>query len=111
MNAFRDKLKAHVLHVASVGQHCNTEETTKQALILPLLETLGFHPYDPTKVKAEYGADFPGVKVGERVDYALFVMLFPSCSSRRSLSIKICQIIAPNYLVILMRHRRSRFLQ
>ncbi|HEJ7170204.1 type I restriction endonuclease [Serratia marcescens] len=77
MNAFRDKLKAHVLHVASVGQHCNTEETTKQALILPLLETLGFHPYDPTKVKAEYGADFPGVKVGERVDYALFCHAVP----------------------------------
>ncbi|CAI0944955.1 Uncharacterized conserved protein [Serratia entomophila] len=77
MNAFRDKLKAHVHHVASVGQHCNTEETTKQALILPLLETLGFHPYDPTKVKAEYGADFPGVKVGERVDYALFCHAVP----------------------------------
>src|SRR5690606_37670560 len=26
----------------------------------------------PTKVKAEYGADFPGVKASERVDYALF---------------------------------------
>jgi len=77
MNAFRDKLKAHVNHVATVGQHCNTEETTKQALILPLLEILGFHPYDPTKVKAEYGADFPGVKVGERVDYSLFCHAVP----------------------------------
>lgn len=37
-----------------------------------MLDILGFNSYDPTKVKAEYGADFPGVKVGERVDYALF---------------------------------------
>lgn len=33
---------------------------------------LGFSPYDPTRVKAEYRADFPGVKASERVDYALF---------------------------------------
>lgn len=56
----------------SVGNHCTTEETTKQALILPLLDILGFSPFDPTRVKAEYGADFPGAKANERVDYALF---------------------------------------
>ncbi|OIQ14405.1 type I restriction endonuclease [Pasteurella multocida] len=69
---FRDKIESHSQHVNKVGQHCTTEETTKQALILPLLDILGFNPYDPTKVKAEYGADFKGVKNGERVDYALF---------------------------------------
>jgi hypothetical protein len=36
------------------------------------LDTLGFSPYDPTKVKAEFGSDVPGVKSSERVDYALF---------------------------------------
>ena len=55
-----------------VGGHCTTEETTKQALILPLLDILGFSPYDPTKVLAEFAADFPGVKSTERVDYALY---------------------------------------
>lgn len=44
----------------------------KQALILPLLDILGFNPYDPTKVLAEFAADFPGVKSTERVDYALY---------------------------------------
>lgn len=39
---------------------------------MPFLDVLGFTPYDPTKVKAEYHADFPGVKANERVDYALF---------------------------------------
>lgn len=71
-NIFREKIDAHSLHVKKVGQHCSTEETTKQALILPFLDILGFSPYDPTKVKAEYGADFKGAKSTERVDYALF---------------------------------------
>lgn len=69
---FKERLLKHVEHVKNVGQHCDSEETTKQALILPVLDILGFSPYDPTKVKAEYGADVPGVKVNERVDYALF---------------------------------------
>jgi len=72
MDDFQRRVTAHIEHVKKVGSHCSTEETTKQALILPLLDILGFSPYDPTKVKAEYSADFPGVKATERVDYALF---------------------------------------
>ncbi|TXT40279.1 MAG: hypothetical protein FD135_1411 [Comamonadaceae bacterium] len=72
MHEFIAKVAKHIDHVKKVGEHCTTEETTKQALILPLLEILGFNPYDPTKVRAEHASDFPGVKVGERVDYALF---------------------------------------
>lgn len=72
MHGFNDRIRKHAEHVLNVGQHCTTEETTKQALILPLLDILGFSPFDPTRVKAEYGADFPGVKASERVDYALF---------------------------------------
>ena len=72
MEDFIAKVTKHIEHVKKVGDHCSTEETTKQALILPLLEILGFSPYDPTKVKAEHASDFLGVKSGERVDYALF---------------------------------------
>lgn len=74
---FKELIIAHAKHVANVGKHCTTEETTKQALILPLLGILGFNPYDPTKVIAEYAADVSGVKSGERVDYALFCQDFP----------------------------------
>jgi len=73
MQDFRDRLTRHAEHIKTVSSHCTTEETTKQALILPLLDALGFSPYDPTKVQAEYGANLPGVKANERVDYALFV--------------------------------------
>ncbi|MCH7383444.1 type I restriction endonuclease [Acinetobacter dispersus] len=72
MEEFISRLKSHIEHVKRVGNHCSTEETTKQALILPLLDILGFSPYDPTKVLAEFAADFPGVKSTERVDYALY---------------------------------------
>ena len=70
--AFKERLLAHAEHVKKVGNVCTTEETTKQALILPLLDILGFSAFDPNKVRAEYQADFPGAKSGERVDYALF---------------------------------------
>ena len=72
MENFILRLRGHIEHVKKVGEHCSTEETTKQALILPLLDILGFNPYDPTKVLAEFAADFPGVKATERVDYALY---------------------------------------
>ncbi|ULJ68156.1 type I restriction endonuclease [Wielerella bovis] len=69
---FKNKLKNHSEHVRNVAKLCNSEETTKQALILPMLDILGFSAFDPSKVRAEYQADFQGVKHGERVDYALF---------------------------------------
>ncbi|KAF0215635.1 MAG: hypothetical protein FD174_4083 [Geobacteraceae bacterium] len=72
MPDFKEKLMRHVEHVKNVGPHCTTEETTKQALILPFLNILDFSPFDPLKVKAEYCADLPGIKANERVDYALF---------------------------------------
>jgi hypothetical protein len=75
MQGFAERIRQHAEHVKNVGVHCTTEETTKQALILPLLDILGFSPFDPTRVKAEYSADFPGAKASERVDYALFCHL------------------------------------
>ena len=69
---FKERIASHAEHVKKVAHICTTEETTKQALILPLLDILGFSAVDPNKVRAEYQADFPGAKSGERVDYALF---------------------------------------
>lgn len=45
MEEFKKRIAAHIEHVKKVGAHCATEETTKQALILPLLDILGFSPY------------------------------------------------------------------
>ncbi|MCA3270349.1 MAG: type I restriction enzyme HsdR N-terminal domain-containing protein [Roseomonas sp.] len=49
-----------------------TEEAAKNALVMPLLRTLGFDVFDPEVVIPEFTADV-GTKRGEKVDYALRV--------------------------------------
>jgi hypothetical protein len=54
--------------------HVKGEEATKQALVLPFLQLLGFDVYDPTEVKPEYIADFAKKKSSgqfEKIDYAI----------------------------------------
>lgn len=77
MEEFNRRVRAHADHIQKVSALCTTEETTKQALILPLLDILGFSAYDPSKVRAEHFSDFPGAKISERVDYALFCNAVP----------------------------------
>jgi hypothetical protein len=48
----------------------NNEQATKSALIVPLLQTLGYDTSDPMEVYPEFGADTPDVR-GEKVDYAI----------------------------------------
>ncbi len=48
-----------------------TEEATKNALVLPFLNALGYNVFDPTEVVPEFIADI-GTKKGEKVDYAIF---------------------------------------
>jgi len=57
-----------------------TEEATKNALIMPFINILGYDIFDPTEVIPEYVADV-GIKKGEKVDYAIIkdgkiIMLF-----------------------------------
>jgi hypothetical protein len=50
------------------------EEATKQALVMPFLQTLGYDIYDPSMVQPEYVADFAKRRSGgpaEKVDYAI----------------------------------------
>ncbi len=47
-----------------------TEEATKNALIMPFIMALGYNVFDPSEVIPEYTADM-GIKRGERVDYAI----------------------------------------
>lgn len=56
--------------------HIKGEEATKQALILPFFQVLGFDIYDPTEVQPEYIADFAKKRSNgqmEKVDYAIRV--------------------------------------
>jgi len=61
--------------------HVKGEEATKQALVLPFLQLLGFDIYDPTEVKPEYIADFAKKKSSgqfEKIDYAIYMKGEPS---------------------------------
>src|SRR3954465_14627223 len=51
------------------------EEATKQALILPMLDALGYDIWNPCEVCPEFDADFAIKKAGqkERVDLAVLV--------------------------------------
>ena len=49
----------------------DTEEATKNALIMPFIQELGYNVFDPQEVRPEYTADV-GTKKGEKVDYAIF---------------------------------------
>ena len=56
--------------------HVKGEEATKQALVLPFLQILGFDIYDPTEVKPEYVADFAKKKSSgqfEKIDYSIYI--------------------------------------
>ncbi len=57
-----------------------TEEGTKNALVMPFINALGYNVFDPTEVTPELVADV-GTKKGEKVDYAILkdgqpIMLF-----------------------------------
>ncbi|MCK4527912.1 type I restriction enzyme HsdR N-terminal domain-containing protein [candidate division WOR-3 bacterium] len=54
-----------------IKNHLKSEEATKNALIMPLLQLLGYNIFNPQEVVPEYIADV-GVKKGEKVDYAIF---------------------------------------
>lgn len=47
-----------------------TEEATKNALVMPFIQALGYDVFDPTEVVPEYTLDV-GIKRGEKIDYAI----------------------------------------
>lgn len=49
-----------------------TEEATKNALIMPFINALGYNVFDPSEVVPEFNADV-GTKKGEKVDYAIMI--------------------------------------
>lgn len=69
--AFKDELQKLSVQVKERMVHISNEEMTKQALIIPFVQMLGFDVFNPIEVRPEYSADF-GKKKGEKVDYALF---------------------------------------
>jgi predicted type IV restriction endonuclease len=71
---FNEDLRHLAEQVRKRQANIKGEEATKQALVLPFLQVLGYDVYDPTVVVPEYVADFAKKKSGgpcEKVDYML----------------------------------------
>lgn len=69
---FIDRIKELAARVPKQLDHCETEEATKNALIMPFINVLGYDVFNPTEVVPEFTADI-GTKKGEKVDYAIMM--------------------------------------
>ena len=65
-----DQLRALSSRVASIKEIIQTEEATKNAMVMPFIQILGYNVFDPLEVTPELIADI-GTKKGEKVDYAI----------------------------------------
>jgi len=65
-----DKINEMAARIPKQIEHISTEEATKNALVMPFINALGFNVFDPTEVVPEFTADV-GTKKGEKVDYAI----------------------------------------
>ncbi|WP_025821676.1 type I restriction endonuclease [Shewanella marina] len=70
---FIERLQNLSRKIDKIGHTLETEEATKNALIMPFLQSiLGYDVFDPNEVVPEFNAD-TGTKKGEKVDYALLI--------------------------------------
>ena len=67
---FKDQIKQLAERVSRLKDNIQTEEATKNALIMPFLNTLGYDVFNPLEVVPEFISDI-GTKKGEKVDYAI----------------------------------------
>ena len=67
---FADRIRNLASRIPQQLEHIRTEEATKNALVMPFINALGYNVFDPTEVVPEFTADV-GIKKGEKVDYAI----------------------------------------
>jgi hypothetical protein len=67
---FKDLIKQNADRVEKLKGNLQTEEATKNALIMPFIQALGYDIFNPIEVIPEYTCDI-GTKKGEKVDYAI----------------------------------------
>lgn len=77
---FIEQLQQLAKRIPNLFDHLQTEEATKNALVMPFIAALGYDIFDPLEVIPELNADY-GTKKGEKVDYAIkkdgkIIMLF-----------------------------------
>lgn len=87
-----DRLRSLATRTQSQLEFIQTEEATKNALVMPFIAALGYDVFNPTEVTPELNADV-GIKKGEKVDYAILkdgkpIILFECKSKGAKLSVE-----------------------
>jgi predicted type IV restriction endonuclease len=87
-----DNLRVLASRITNTRDLIQTEEATKNSMIMPLIQLLGYNVFDPLEVTPEFIADI-GTKKGEKVDYAILrdgkpVILFECKKAGDELNIK-----------------------
>lgn len=67
---FKDQISQLGERAVRLRENLLTEEATKNALVLPFIQCLGYDVFNPSEVLPEFIADI-GIKKGEKVDYAI----------------------------------------
>ena len=67
---FKDSIKQVAERVQTLKDNLQTEEATKNALIMPFITALGYDVFNPLEVVPEMTCDI-GTKKGEKIDYAI----------------------------------------
>lgn len=68
--SFDEKIATMMQRIPKLKEHLETEEATKNALVMPFIAALGYDIFNPKEVIPEFTADV-GTKKGEKVDYAI----------------------------------------
>lgn len=68
--SFKEDVADLAKRAISAQAVAQTEEATKNAIVMPFLRVLGFDVFDPNQIIPEYVADV-GLKKGEKIDYAV----------------------------------------
>jgi hypothetical protein len=67
---FKDQIAQLASRVEKMLSQIQTEEATKNALVMPFIQIMGYDVFNPFEVNPEFIADL-GIKKGEKVDYAI----------------------------------------
>ncbi|MGF7040106.1 type I restriction endonuclease [Mucilaginibacter lappiensis] len=67
---FKDQILQLAARAEKMLPQIQTEEATKNALIMPFIQIMGYDVFNPVEVNPEFIADI-GIKKGEKVDYAI----------------------------------------
>jgi predicted type IV restriction endonuclease len=67
---FIDQIRTLAARIMNTKDMIQTEEATKNAMVMPFIQALGYNVFNPLEVTPELISDV-GTKKGEKVDYAI----------------------------------------